>query len=593
MANKCDKSHCPRPSNRAKLALEVPQPGRGMKGYQMELYEVIGVHLRHALRWWWLFVLFPAVAGISAFVFSMAQAPAYVATANLLVGTSYNTNLTDSLYAGSALAKTFGQLFKTDSAILAQTRLSLSKQFNEGLLRATTATANVAKDGQVLSITAEAPYPAVATAFANAAAASFTKYIAAMAQTRFHDLLQDLDVQLKEARAGVSASRTELAGLQAQKTAMAPEDFAREEARLQGQIATQNDTAVRLQESYTSTRIASTLHQTNLIPLGQAEGAAQVADPAYRNGLFAGVLGLVLAIGAIFLLEFIRDHPVGLYQAAGVLQVEALGTIPHYRDARGRRRKASYETMLEQSEEYYRILRLNLQNYGVSETTRTVLMTSLRAGDGKSISLAGVALASAADGQRVTVIDADLRRPSQHVIFGMENRRGLSCCLADELRDARARKMGDDVPLRLSLPYNDVPRGAGGLRLITAGSSDETNVRVDCPPMKAVLERCGSEADLVLVDGPPLLAAAEALSLAKRVDGVLLLIDPAANAMRDVVRAKRMLDNVGASLLGIVFNKAEAFSMDYYYSYGRYGRYGRYGWDGRERRDRRDGADSK
>jgi capsular exopolysaccharide synthesis family protein len=186
--------------------------------------------------------------------------------------------------------------------------------------------------------------------------------------------------------------------------------------------------------------------------------------------------------------------------------------------------------------EAYRSLAATLQFAYADRQLQTVGITSAAAGEGKSNTTANLAIALAQGGHRVIVVDADLRRPGQHALFGLERQEGLSNML-----------LGDQA--QLPLVDTQVP----GLRVLTSGP-------VPANPLEAlasrrfdhVLSLARAQADFVLVDAPPAGALADAAVLAPRLDGILLVVS-AGHTKRDLARrAREQLDRVNANLLGVV-----------------------------------------
>jgi len=187
--------------------------------------------------------------------------------------------------------------------------------------------------------------------------------------------------------------------------------------------------------------------------------------------------------------------------------------------------------------EAYRALAANLQFAYADRPLQTVGVTSAAAGEGKSTTTANLAVALAEGGRRVIVVDADLRRPSLHTLFGADVQEGLSTVL-----------LGAELA---TLPLQET--GARGVRLLSAGPT-VTN------PLEAlasrrfdqVLAMARGQADFVLVDTAPAGALADSAVLAPRLEGMLLVVS-AGRTKRDLARrAREQLERVNANLLGVV-----------------------------------------
>jgi capsular exopolysaccharide synthesis family protein len=192
--------------------------------------------------------------------------------------------------------------------------------------------------------------------------------------------------------------------------------------------------------------------------------------------------------------------------------------------------------------EAYRTLCVNLEFAAVDRTLRTLLVTSPSPREDKSLALANLAVALA-DGERsVIAVDADLRRPRLHTIFGLSNERGLT----DLFRGALS---ASEVPLQ-SIPNTS-------LKVLTSGPLPSIPSQLLATRrMEEVIALLREQADMVLFDAPPLIAVTDASLLASKVDGVLLVVE-AGNTRRDHVRAaKDRLDKVNAWLVGSVLLNA-------------------------------------
>jgi protein-tyrosine kinase len=201
------------------------------------------------------------------------------------------------------------------------------------------------------------------------------------------------------------------------------------------------------------------------------------------------------------------------------------------------------------SAEAYRSLAANLQFAYSDRQLQTIGITSAAEGEGKSTTVANLAVALAQSGRRVIILDADLRRPGQHSLFGLQREEGLTNFLVGE---------------RNELPLQDTP--AGGVRVLTGGPMPGN-------PLEALASRrfdqalalARAQADFVLVDTPPAGALADVAVIAPRLDGVLLVVS-AGRTKRDLARrAREQLERVNANLLGVVLTDVRVDKKLYSY----------------------------
>lgn len=191
--------------------------------------------------------------------------------------------------------------------------------------------------------------------------------------------------------------------------------------------------------------------------------------------------------------------------------------------------------------EAYRTLRTNILFSSLDRPLHTLLITSTAPNEGKSTTLANLAVTMAQAEQRVLVVDCDLRRPSLHSIFGMPNEWGLTSALLEQ----------GEGPLPIQ--ETSVP----GLQLLPSGPLPPRPADLlGSRRMGALIERLRAAADIVLFDTPPVVAVTDAAVLAPRVDGVLLVLH-AGHTRRDRARqARQVLEKVKANIVGVVLNGA-------------------------------------
>jgi non-specific protein-tyrosine kinase len=207
--------------------------------------------------------------------------------------------------------------------------------------------------------------------------------------------------------------------------------------------------------------------------------------------------------------------------------------------------------------EAYRALRTNIQFASPDKPLKTLLATSTSPEDGKSTTLANLAITLAETGARTLLVDCDLRRPAQHALFGLPNEVGLTSLMLGT--------PGTLAPDRLGVQATPV----GNLGVLTSGPVPPNPAELLASRrMAEILTTLAGLADYVLFDTPPIIAVTDAAILAPHVDGVLLIVR-AGKTKRDLaVKAKGILAQVNAPLVGVVLNDATVDSK----AYGYYGK---------------------
>ncbi len=190
--------------------------------------------------------------------------------------------------------------------------------------------------------------------------------------------------------------------------------------------------------------------------------------------------------------------------------------------------------------EAYQSLRTNIEFSGLDKSLRSLLVTCPDAETNKSDTLANLAVVMAEAGDRVIVVDGDLRRPRQHEIFQISGDQGLT----DWLRDG-----GTPALSETSIPQ---------LRLLTAGPLPPNPVALlSSKRLAELLQILMKESEYVLVDAPPVLAVTDAALWASQVDGTLLAVTAGRTKREQAQRAKDVLEKVQTNIVGAVLLNAE------------------------------------
>jgi capsular exopolysaccharide synthesis family protein len=231
-----------------------------------------------------------------------------------------------------------------------------------------------------------------------------------------------------------------------------------------------------------------------------------------------------------------------------------------------RRRHQKFQLISEEGKhsmaaEAYRTLRTNISLSQVDYPIQTLLVTSCVPREGKSTTVANLGVTFAMAQKRVLIVDADLRRPILHRLFGIPNTQGLTHTLSDTVEF-------DQV-------FN--PTKIANLWVVTCGIiPPNPSELLGSQKMKVFLERAKQQFDIVLLDSPPISSLADASVLGAVVDGVLFIVK-VNMANRDLIeKAKEQLETVGANIIGVVLNDVDVkrdgyYRYYYYYNYEYYG----------------------
>ena len=200
--------------------------------------------------------------------------------------------------------------------------------------------------------------------------------------------------------------------------------------------------------------------------------------------------------------------------------------------------------------EAYRSLRTNLSFYSLDAPLRTLVVTSPAAGEGKSSTVANLAVTMAQSGRRTVLVDCDLRRPTLHELFGLAMTPGLTSLALDETVD---------LPLQETSVEN--------LWLLSSGPKPPNPADLlGAARMGRLIDQLLERADFVLFDAPPVMAAADAAILGAKVDGVLLIIQAGKTRRDHSERARELLEKAKVRIVGAALTNApKDSSMGEYY----------------------------
>jgi polysaccharide biosynthesis transport protein len=315
----------------------------------------------------------------------------------------------------------------------------------------------------------------------------------------------------------------------------------------------------------------------NAVPVQTPDHATQVQPRPVRNGVLGLVLGIVLGVALAFLREALDTRIRSAEEIEEHLELPLLARIP---EPPRRVRKGDKLVMVEEPHgsqaETFRLLRTNLDFVRLLKRPRTILLTSALEGEGKSTTAANLAIALARAGQRVALVDLDLRRPSLGRFFDL---RGCPGVTEFALRQA---ELADAVfPLALTSGGPDGSDNGNGHRinageLVVIGSGPippNPGEFVGSSAIAVILEELRKLCDTVLIDTPPALQVGDAISLSKHVDALVVVCRMKIVRRPALKELRRALDASPCAKLGFVLADAESedgygygLSADYYHS---------------------------
>jgi non-specific protein-tyrosine kinase len=500
----------------------------------------------------WTIILATFVVVGAALGASYLQTPTYRATAQMLLQPRVSNSVVDP---------NTGQL---SSAVGAQTEIQViqSKPVVDAVVKklGSAPPIHAAQVGQsdIIILTAESTDPRRASAAANAYAYAYIDF-------RRTQAIDDLLAAGTQIQAKVDELQKQVDALNGRLPVPAtpvPNQPARQPTQSELSIVAQRTSLLNQQALF-----KAKLDQLQ-VDAALKNGDASVVTPASvpispfkprpkRTGALAAALGLLFGIGLAFLFDYMDDSLKTKEELERAVQdAPVLGLIPAvsgWKD-RSEPRVVSLKDPSSPAAEAYRSLRTSLNFLALDRPLRTVQVTSPNASEGKTTTLANLAVALARSGQQVIVVCCDLRRPRIHDFFGLSNEVGFTSVLLGE------------VPLSVAL--QQVP-GEERLRVLPSGPlPPNPSELLSSRRTIEVLTTMQVEADIVLVDSAPVLPVTDAAVLSGRVDATLLVATAHRTTAKEMARAADLLRQVHAPLLGTVLNGIVAdsgYGYSYYY----------------------------
>ena len=313
----------------------------------------------------------------------------------------------------------------------------------------------------------------------------------------------------------------------------------------------------RLSASEMTGRMNSEINTTHVKPLDPALVPTEPVSPSLKvNIAFAVTLALLLGMGLVVLSVFL-DRTVkttsDLQQAAGV---PVLGFIPILDQHSDDKERDLYVHTHPKSliAECCRALRTNILFSAADRNLKTLIVSSANQREGKTTSVIYIGTTMAQSGQRVLLIDTDMRRPRLHASTGVPRQHGLSNLILGD-RDYDEVIKTTEIPNLYVMPCGPLPPNPAELLMTKR--------------FEIVLAELATRFDRIILDSPPIQAVTDAVVLSKLVDGVILVVRADKTLREDVRRSVKQIRDVGGWVFGAIVNEIEAGDRSYYsYGYG-------------------------
>ena len=364
-------------------------------------------------------------------------------------------------------------------------------------------------------------------------------------------------------------------------------------ARLERAAKVSENIYLMMREKFEEARITEAGQIGMVRVIDSAKEPVSPIRPKKKLNLILGaIIGLGLGIGITLLVDYMDDSLKSIEDIERYTGLRVLGSIPEIK-TNGKKKPHQAQPPEAQEQEVqkiasrmvthfepkspvseaYRTFRTNIQFARFDTPPRTLLVTSAGPGEGKSTSVANLAITMAQMGTRTLLVDADLRRPVLHSIFEQKKDVGLTNVL---LGNTSLEEATHDL---------EVPN----LSLLCCGTlPPNPSELLGSEAMRKLIERFKEHYDVILFDSPPVVAVTDAAVLSTQIDGTILIISSGETTRNAVNRAKSLLSNVQALVLGAVLNNVKVegrYGSYYYYYYYHY--YGPRGSEKKRRKKKR------
>jgi receptor protein-tyrosine kinase len=479
----------------------------------------------------WIIALGAVLVPFAAIIISLLQQPTYGSSAEVLIN---RQNIAQTLTGTiDPTASDATRVLATQVALarlpdVAKRALALAGPDGEGLtaprfLRHTTVTEK--SEADVLVFTAKSSTQRGAEALATSYARAFVDYRHRLDTSALKQALHEVNAQLKKLR-DVGQLRSQL----------------------------YSDLTVKAQQLQT----IQTLQGANASVIKNAETAPQISPRPRRNAFIGLGLGILLGIVLAFIVEALDTRIRSTDAIVRQLNLPLLARIP---SPPARLAQHDRIAMLEERHgphaESFRVLRTNMEFFNLDLQARTILVTSPMSNEGKSTTAANLAVAFARAGRNVLLVDLDLRRPTLDKFFDLRGLPGVVDVLDGDVSL-------DDAIMEPSTADSHEIRGS--LHVLPAGRvSSEAGELLLTRGLNTLLDQLAKQADIVLIDSPPMLNVGDALGLSAQVDAILVVVRLNQIKRTELKELDRMLDAAIAPKLGFVVTGADE-EPDYGYT---------------------------
>lgn len=497
-------------------------------------------------RWVWLLILFALIGGGIAYYVSAWQPPTYKTSTmvQLSFGTSSQYDYYAVSYYGQEMIQTYTKIITGQSTLDKVSEL-VGYDVKSSMISAAPVTGT-----QLMTITVTDTNPNRAAIIANTLVQVFAKQIQidraeyyAETKSIIEGQIADIDGKIQDLINQVNNEMQTLGPDQTESTKL---------NQLQSTLTYYQQQYFSLTQNYQQLQLIELQNKFNIIQIDPAViPSAPSAPKPLQSAVIWGIVGLFIAGGIVVLIEFLDDSITDPQEITKRWGLPILGVVANYNTDDGDT-PITIQYPRSPVSEAFRSLRTNLQFTSIDHPLKTILITSCLPSEGKTHIAVNLAVVMANASRSLLLVDADLRRPKVHKLLKQHNRIGLT-----------------DLFIRSKNETSETIRQSAnieGLNYITSGSlPPNPSELLSSEKMVDLLEDLKSQFNTVVIDSPPLLIVPDALALAARVDGVLLVFRPSVTKRNELARGIELLKQLNTNILGVVINNVKVKNSSIYY----------------------------
>ncbi len=504
----------------------------------VELHRLINIVLRR----WWLLLGLTAIAAMIGYTVSLRQTPVYEAAVTVLVGEiTKSTNLSrEDIQMSELFAQTYADLAVRQPVLQGVVEmLHLNESWEE--LR-NSVRVQAISGTQLIEIKAEANTPEMARLIAD----EIANHLILIGPTKVND---------GEGNFAQTFILKQMADTQS-RILSGQERVKELEATMSGTISSAKfvelQTEKTNQERLIADLVLNYVELSNLSAQDKNSNSLSIIEPAYAekvpirprvnmNILLSGGLGMLLALGIIFLWEFTDDSIKSIDDFSQFEKLNILGTVGKIKGKNYSEKIVTHLASASPTKELYRMICNKICVGSADNPIRSIVVTSPEPAEGKSITAANFGVIMAQANIKTILVDADMRHPVLHQVFDVENKSGLADLLASPVTKMQS------ILKKTSID---------NLQLITSGeSSQDQSDLLRSERISQILEYLKGKADLVIIDSPPALLTADAAILSSQADGVIVVIRARKSTRKAIRQTFNELQEANANLLGCIYNQ--------------------------------------